>query len=61
VALNDLEAAWPVWTQWVATERRFLPCAGGLLDQPAGLMADLFTLDWLYRKVQAQRARTTTP
>ena len=43
-----------IWPIWIATERRFLPNKGGLVNQSASLMADLFKLDSLHYKMQKQ-------
>jgi len=37
-----------------STGWRFLPLAGGLLDQPGALMDDLMTLAWLYGMIEDQ-------
>jgi len=43
-----------IWPIWIATERRFLPNKGGLVNQSTNLMADLFKLDSLHYKMQKQ-------
>lgn len=52
--LNDPDLAWRTWTLMQATGNRFLPCAGGLLDQPESLMDDLLTLSWLSGIIEKQ-------
>jgi hypothetical protein len=52
VALYDLEMAWRAWILMEATDWRFLPCAGGLLDQPETLIADLLTIAALSHRVK---------
>ena len=47
--------AWPGWLIWRATERKFLPYAGGLMDQPEGLLSAWLTLDGLLERVEAMR------
>lgn len=36
----------PIYKMMVATDWRHLPFAGGVLDQPEWLWADIFTLIW---------------
>jgi hypothetical protein len=54
IHLHDEVEAMAVWPDWVALERKFLPYAGGLVDQPERLMSDLLTLDGLVAKMQRQ-------
>lgn len=46
------ELVWYLWTFKESVKASFgwspLPVAGGLLDQPDGLLDDLFLLDWLH-------------
>lgn len=51
---RELETVWPVWELWAATDRRFLPGAGGLADQDEALMEDLLTIDALESKIRRQ-------
>ncbi len=44
VYLHDPELAWRAWTMIQATGWRFLPCPGGLLDQPESLMDDIMAI-----------------
>jgi hypothetical protein len=50
--LNDPEKAWQVWSLIEATDWRFLPRAGGLLDQPEALLEDVLTIAALARKIE---------
>lgn len=50
--MHDPEAAWQAWSLMEATDWRFLPRAGGLLDQPEALLEDILTLATLARAVE---------
>jgi hypothetical protein len=49
--------AMPVWKLWRQTDRKILPSAGGLLDQPADLLYSLLELDGLFETVREQRKK----
>lgn len=56
VLLGDLETAWRTWMLMEATGQRFLPCAGGLIDQDEALLMDVLAIAALSERVrQAQR------
>lgn len=42
---GDLEEAWQTWRLMKATDWRFLPYAGGLLDQPEMLLHNVFEIE----------------
>jgi hypothetical protein len=52
VILHDPEAAWHAWGLMEMTDWRFLPRAGGLLDQPEALLEDILTLASLNQMVE---------
>lgn len=54
VALSDLETAWRAWTLMEATDWHYLPCAGGLLDQPSALMSDILEIADRSRRIRKQ-------
>lgn len=54
ISRETFDAIYPEWVQWVAGGRKHLPCAGGMRDQPEGLMDGLFYLDMLFEKMVAQ-------
>ena len=45
--------AWQVWTLLERTGWQYLPCEGGLLDQPAELWEDVLVIAW--RKEQVEK------
>ncbi len=49
---EDMELAFQVFTQMQATDWRFLPAPGGLLDQPELLMNNLFILAGKYQELK---------
>jgi len=50
--LHHPELSWRTWRLMEATDWRFLPYPGGLLDQPDWLMADLLTIGGLSQQVK---------
>lgn len=52
--LNDPERSWPIWQWMEATGWKFLPYAGGLLDQPDWLLRDLLTVSAISERVRKQ-------
>jgi len=57
--LGDLESAWKTFTLMEATGWRFLPQAGGLLDQDEALLLDVLTIASLNQRVKDRlRGRT---
>ena len=54
--LGDLETAYRTWTLMEATGWKYLPCAGGLIDQDEALLMDVLTIAALSERVRkAQR------
>jgi len=47
IRLNRRDA-YEIWLRWRVLDRKFLPCAGGFLDQPEDIMQDLIFLDSLF-------------
>lgn len=54
MALHDLNLAWKTWTRMEATGWKYLPVAGGLLDQPEALMEDLLAIAAMNTGVKEQ-------
>lgn len=54
VTEKDIAFYRDVWVDWVAGDKKFLPVAGGLLDQPARMMRTFFLLDSISGKVTRQ-------
>lgn len=51
----DLEEAWSAFTQMEATGWRFLPYAGGLLDQPELLMRNIYRIARVARNMEENK------
>jgi hypothetical protein len=52
VLCTDLETAWRTWTLEEATGWRFLPNAGGLLDQDESLLQDVLAIAALNERLK---------
>lgn len=52
--LNDLERSWKIWTLLEATGWKFLPYAGGVMEQPDWLLSDLMTIAAISERVRKQ-------
>jgi hypothetical protein len=50
--INRPEESFEIWSLMEATDWKYLPYAGGLLDQPDWLLEDIFTLSWRSRYVR---------
>lgn len=50
--LVDPEVSWQVYKLMEALDWKFLPYAGGLLDQPEWLIHDLLVISWRKRVVE---------
>lgn len=46
------EASWDIWLTMRAFDYKFLPLAGGLLDQPDSMMHDIITIESEYNRLQ---------
>lgn len=56
----DLEEAWGVYIQMEATGWQFLPCAGGLLDQPELLWTNVTRIATRANQLKKDRAPDAT-
>jgi hypothetical protein len=54
ISLEEFNRIFPDWVKWRATDRRFLPYAGGLRDQPTRVMDGLLYLDSIFQKMLNQ-------
>lgn len=53
VSQLQMDSYWDVWLMWMGTDRKHLPVAGGLEDQPLEMMTTLFRLDSVHSKILA--------
>ncbi len=51
---EDIKRYRELWLDWVAGDKKFLPEAGGLLDQPVRMMRTFFLFDSLADRVTRQ-------
>lgn len=49
---EELEEYWDLWTNWVATERKFLPSV--LVEEPERPLSVILELDGIYEKIVEQ-------
>jgi len=58
---HEVVEVWNLWKMMEALDWRFLPSAGGMLDQPEALMEDLLTISWRRDVIESRRKAGLDP